>query len=584
MKKFLLAIILLGTSLLSYAETVPIIPGSTGVITQTMGDDGYAIVPLQFGFPFYGKTFTHSIMFDNGVVGLYDPIANIGCNPEAGWCGGQQWSAQQPNTMMGSQFSYMIAPLWADIAPNPATRYYTQGTTEYQKYMWENIHEYYSGGSSLNTFGLELTPSGSIDAWYSLVNISTSNTFVGTIGDPMLGEWNTIGYYNYGTVLNQLPNWNIGGSAVNPCTTDPLASPSCPGYAEAYLTQQCTINALYNPSCPGYAVAYFNQQCSINALYNSECPGYAVAYLNYQCSINPLYSTACEGYEQAYYNQQCSINALYDSGCPGYQEAYYNQQCSINALYDNGCPGYAAAYLSYQCSLNGLYDRTCPNYSEAYALANVVVTQSKEPEPVQQVTTVTTTTTASTVAVIADPVINTVVTSTSTTTSPAVAAPVVPLVTAPTATTTTSTVTTTAAESKTEDKKETKTESKSESKSESSTAENKPSQSTAREQMVAKRKEAAMQTATRAGAEAAEKLDSATSMAAQVAVQNVVLQAMGYTPGFNAYSYVMPDGNGYKPFTIYKNQKNVDNRQVEGGLLVKSDRLHQQLIELQYKE
>ena len=39
----------------------------------------------------------------------------------------------------------------------------------------------------------------------------------------------------------------------DPCATDPLYSPSCPGYAQAYETQQCNANTLYSPSCPGYA-------------------------------------------------------------------------------------------------------------------------------------------------------------------------------------------------------------------------------------------------------------------------------------------------------------------------------------------
>lgn len=565
MKKFILALLLLGTSLLSAAD--PIIPGSTGVVTHSMGDDGYVAVPLQFGFPFYGRTFTHSFMFDNGVVGLFDPTANAGCNPQNNFCGGQQWSAPQPNTNMGQQFSYMIAPLWADIAPNPATRYYTQGTGEYQRYMWENIHEFYSGGSRLNTFGLELKPTGSIDAYYSLVNINSSNTFIGTIGNPAAGEWNTIGYHPSGTVLNQLPNWSMTGTGANPCVADPLSSPSCPGYAAAYFTQQCSISALYNPGCPGYAQAYFTQQCAANPLYNPQCPGYAAAYLSYQCSLDALYSTTCAGYDQAYYNQQCSISALYDSGCTGYAEAYF----------------------SYQCGLNQLYSRDCPGYAQAYALANVVVTQPVLSQPAQQIVVVASATNTNQVAVVADPVVNNVVTTTTTTTSPAAAAPVVTLVAAPTTMTTTTTAAATTAETKSEEKKEEKKESadskpeKSE-KTESSTADNKSGQSSAREQQVAKRREAAMQTAARAGAEAAANLDSATSLAAQVAVQNVVLAAMGYTPGFQAYSYIMPDGAGYKPFTIYKNQKTVDNKRLSGGLVGPSDRLHQQMIDQQYKE
>jgi len=607
MKKFIAALLLLSTSLVALAD--PIIPGSSGVITHSIGDDGYAVVPLQFGFPFYGRTFTHSFMFDNGVVGFYDPTANAGCNPQNNYCGGQQWSAPSPNTNMGQQFSYTIAPLWADIAPNPSTKYYTQGTNEYQRYMWENIHEFYSGGSRLNTFGLELTPTGSIDAYYSLVNINSSNTFVGTIGNPAAGEWNTIGYYPYGTVLNQMSNWSMAGTGANPCVADPLSSASCPGYAQAYLTQQCSINALYNPSCPGYAEAYFIYQCTANSLYNPSCPGYAAAYLEYQCSIDPLYSTSCSGYEQAYYNQQCSLNplynsgcpsyeqayytykcslnTLYDSGCPGYEQAYHNQQCSLNQLYSTSCSGYAQAYYNQQCSLNGLYDRNCPNYAEAYAIKNVV-TKPSIAEPVQQNITIiasNTNNTTSQVAIVADPVVNNTITTTTTTTSPATAAPVVTLVVAPPTASSLST-SAVAKESSSSEKKQEKTETtnKQENNSKSSSSGTKPSQQSAREQIVAKRKEEAMQSAVKAGAEAAEKMDTATSLAAQIAVQNVVIAAMGYTPGFQAYSYMIPDGNGYKPFSIYKNQKTVDNKRLTGGLLGASDRLHEQMINQQYKQ
>lgn len=62
------------------------------------------------------------------------------------------------------------------------------------------------------------------------------------------------------------------------CSSNPLSSPTCPGYEAAYLTQQCSANALYSPSCPGYAAAYFTQQCSINPLSDPSCPGYAGAY------------------------------------------------------------------------------------------------------------------------------------------------------------------------------------------------------------------------------------------------------------------------------------------------------------------
>lgn len=89
-----------------------------------------------------------------------------------------------------------------------------------------------------------------------------------------------------------------------------------------YSVDQCTSNPLYSTQCAGYAQAYFNMQCSASPLYNSACPGYAQAYQDQQCSANPLYSVSCSGYQAAYLSQQCTTNQLYSTACPGYQTAY----------------------------------------------------------------------------------------------------------------------------------------------------------------------------------------------------------------------------------------------------------------------
>ena len=344
------------------------------------------------------------------------------------------------------------------------------------------------------------------------------------------------------------------------CSSDPLVNPSCPGYAVAYFNLQCSSNPLYDQSCPGYAQAYFNQQCTANALYNTSCPGYAVAYFNYQCSVNPLYATQCPGYEQAYFDQQCSLNPLYATQCVGYEQAYFDQQCS----------------------LDGLYDKTCPNYAEAYALKYIVV---------ETPTTTTVTTSEPTeVAVVSDPVVNNVITTTTTsTTSPTATVQL----TAPVATTTTVTAANTTTESTAKETKddmvsETTTQENTTSSTASSSESNSKSDSggakpTARQELAAKRREAAKQAAVAAGTKAAEEIGTATSLEAQVAVQNVVIAAMGFTPGFQAYNVIMPDGVGYKPFTVYNNQKNVDNRRLSRGLTGPSDTLHEQMVAAQWE-
>ena len=84
------------------------------------------------------------------------------------------------------------------------------------------------------------------------------------------------------------------------CGISALYDSACPGYATAYFNQQCGISALYDATCPGYAAAYLTQQCTANQLYSTSCPGYASAYLTQQCNITQLYSTSCPGYQTAY--------------------------------------------------------------------------------------------------------------------------------------------------------------------------------------------------------------------------------------------------------------------------------------------
>ena len=192
---------------------------------------------------------------------------------------------------------------------------------------------------------------------YSLASVGN---FTVTMTSRDMGYW--AGYYG-----PEIRNINVSlRYGVDMCAANPLSSPDCPGYAEAYRQQQCSLNALFSPECPGYAQAYLQQQCVINPLYNSSCPGYAQAFFQYQCSANPLYNALCPGYAQAFFNEQCKANPLYNAQCPGYAQAFYNEQCKVSALYDKGCPGYAQAYFTEQCRLNPLYDRTCVGYDQAY--------------------------------------------------------------------------------------------------------------------------------------------------------------------------------------------------------------------------
>jgi len=235
----------------------------TQIIQHQISDDGYARVPLQFAFPYYGRVFTESYMFSNGVVGFLNPTNHFCCSG---------YDITQPN----HPFSFAIMPLQTDLINYGQGRFLTEGTPQYQRYKWENISEYGRPGN-LNTFGVEIRPSGYIGVHYEQINIDPWRTVtMGMTGDSSLNQY-TLNYSGPG--FRRVENVsNITQTTGDMCLTDPLFSPSCAGYAQAYLTQQCGLNALYDPSCPGYTQAYFNQQCSLNPLYDRRCSGYEAAY------------------------------------------------------------------------------------------------------------------------------------------------------------------------------------------------------------------------------------------------------------------------------------------------------------------
>jgi hypothetical protein len=392
------------------------------------------------------------------------------------------------------------------------------------------------------------------------------------------------------------------------CSSNPLSSPTCPGYAAAYQTQQCTINALYNSACPGYAVAYQIQQCTINPLTDPSCPGYAAAYLTQQCRTNPLYSTVCEGYQTAYHDQQCIINPLFASDCTGYATAYKTQQCTASPLYATDCPGYDQAYLNAQCIRDSLYSNKCEGYATAYAIKNLIkfsdstisssVNQSlsntaavKANDPSNTVvptntasTTVSTDGTVSTgVSTTGDTNVDKAITSKASTTNTAPAA--VQLAPPPPAP---QSQMAQGGNNKQEDKKDDAQKGtvggpSPQNTNNAQSPSDKPAAPTARQELQARREAAAKAEAVEKGKNLANEMGKAADMESQKQIQNVVIQAMGFTPGFDTYSKtIMNDVVGYKPYSVYNNQKNIDNRanlRMFGG----TDRLHNEMVESQYK-
>ena len=418
------------------------------------------------------------------------------------------------------------------------------------------------------------------------------------------------------------------------CTANALTNVACPGYASAYLTYQCSINPLYSTTCAGYETAYFDQQCSINPLYNSRCSGYANAYKIQQCSINALYDVTCDGYASAYKTQQCSLNSLYATDCPGYAQAYHNQQCSINALYATDCPGYAAAFKTQQCTANPLYATDCPGYAEAYfnqqcridslynnkcegyatayaikyltpissdstvanavngSLSDTAAIRANDPSntkvAVAQVsTTVNTDGSVSTgVSATGDTNVDKAIASKTTSTGGNQPAAAVQLNSPPPAAPMAQRQDNKQEDKKSDNKPEGGQDKPSGGPQQTQNADSgnsKPAGPTVRQELQARREAAAKAEAVEKGKNLANEMGKATDMESQKAVQNVVIQAMGFTPGFDAYGKTMlPDVVGYKPFTVYGNQKNIDSRsglRMFGG----TDNLHREMVDSQYK-
>ena len=388
------------------------------------------------------------------------------------------------------------------------------------------------------------------------------------------------------------------------CGISPLYSRSCSGYSRAYHDQQCSIDPLYATDCVGYTTAYHDQQCSANPLYATDCVGYASAYLNQQCTANPLYSTQCSGYAVAYKNQQCSLNPLYATDCTGYTAAYHNQQCTANPLYMTDCAGYQAAYFAQQCNLNGLYDRSCPNYSTAYATkmlleqqgtASIVATAGV----IAQNAPTTTTTTVSNDGTVSSP--TTVSSTGSATVDKAIAAPppTANSAAAPAAVVQLAPPPPPAAgpqapqqakndgpngDRKPEGGQDRQGGPQTQMSQGQQSGGDKPPQPTAREALAERRQAAAKAEAVEKGKNLANEMGKAADMESQKQVQNVVIQAMGFTPGFDNYNKtIIPDTKFYRPYSVYNNQKNIDNR-ANQRMWTGTDRLHNEMVDSQYNK
>jgi len=575
-------------------------------VNITTSDDWFNNVPLGFNFPFYGQSFNNSWAATNGYVTFVDP-------QQSGLWGGCCQGIDL-RTTTDPRYNYSIFGIHTDLYSwNGQNQYYLRGTNE-MTYGWYNLSQCCSSQGG-NSFEIKINSSGVIDTRISGAMVQWNAVTSGMSGNLANGE-----YYQYyhGQGLNIAPgssnifSWNTNGAtgAVDPCSSNPLSSPSCPGYQQAYETQQCSINPLYLPSCPGYYQAFHTQQCTANQLSFTDCPGYASAYLNLQCTANALYSPSCPGYQQAYFTQQCTANALYSPSCPGYEAAYqaaqFAQACSNNRQISPRCPGYVTPTTTTTTTTTASATTTEPTTTYAVASSPTTTTNTQSTPTTGTTTTLSTSEPVTTVsvnasgtlssptavAVVADPVVNNVITSSPTTTA-VTATSAVAQSTAPS--NSTSSPTTAAAPASSSSSSSSSISSSSSGGGSSGQTQNtraalvatltRPGGASGMSGGSSSSGDSAPsqgQVTTAAGA-AMKDADTAGTMEQQKQVQNVVIGAMGYVPGFDVYNVALRDVAFYKPYSIYGNQRTIDNRAASRGLFGATDAKHNEMVKSQYQ-
>ena len=255
------------------------------IIEHQIADDGWVEIPLDFTFPFYGNSYVTSFMFSNGVVGFLDPldVPGTGYIHDGLCCSGQDFSSGAA----GVRFNYTIMPWHTDLIDTGIGKFYTQGDSTFQKYMWENLSEYYDRNTS-NTFDLTIYPMGNIDVNYEQVQINNHAVTVAVVGDLSLGEYEQW-FYNHPT--NGAIFWNSAED-------DPVEIAN--GESVCSVIPDSHISCLYYPQV--YADNVYNQQCALDPLYDYGCDGWSDAYIDeyVEEDVQEVWETDEENIESVY--------------------------------------------------------------------------------------------------------------------------------------------------------------------------------------------------------------------------------------------------------------------------------------------
>ncbi|MEW5737437.1 MAG: CARDB domain-containing protein [Myxococcota bacterium] len=142
---------------------VPLSTGATTLTQITLGDDdeGFAVLPLQFPFVWYGQTYNTVFVHADGVAVLGGPPS--GCTGTSGSCSLWLNIANIPNS---AQPNNILAPYFDDLQVGAGTIRYTSSPAEFVV-EWSQIEDYnFSSPTYTLSFQLKLSASGSVTFHY----------------------------------------------------------------------------------------------------------------------------------------------------------------------------------------------------------------------------------------------------------------------------------------------------------------------------------------------------------------------------------------------------------------------------------
>ena len=280
----------------------------SGATDMSAQDDGTSQgFDLGFEFKFFGETFDKAYMASNGCL-ILGQLA-IGNNWEKNCT--QYEPSEAPNT------NYTLYPFWTDLIMGDNSQMLAMHIDNKMIFGWYEMWEYYREDSK-NTFEVWLYPNNSYEARYSELDIKDHDVFIGVQGNENERET----YYFHDKCFTGQVNskecvsqdWNdtamnfdlendgsvLVGEEQN--CSDPLVSPSCSGYWEAYEDQQCALNPQFGPFCSGYKqednVAFFNDE-SVDYGYQEEDLWYDEEYDEWLDPNDPCYENGCENFTDA---------------------------------------------------------------------------------------------------------------------------------------------------------------------------------------------------------------------------------------------------------------------------------------------